>query len=310
MVVAMTAFMAPVDDVADVLLPIAPFTETSGTFVNAEGPRAERPRRRQAARRRAAGVEGAARARQPARPGRLLVRDLGGGARRGARRRRDDPGAARRAARRAASDAPAAAPARAATLERIADVPIYAVDPIVRRAPALQLHRRCAAAGGRRAERARRRARHRRRRRWCASARAAAQVVLPARVDPSLAAERGPRRRRRIRSPPRSGRCSARSTIDVVADGRRRCRDRVVARGDAVVSFDAITSYGSGLLGGYWPVVWTVTQDRRPRRAAAPLRRLPDALGAQGDRLEPDPPRARTGSARSACCSRSPTPSS
>ena len=36
MVVALTSFK-PVDDVADVLLPIAPFTETSGTFVNAEG---------------------------------------------------------------------------------------------------------------------------------------------------------------------------------------------------------------------------------------------------------------------------------
>src|SRR4029079_17962673 len=38
----------------------------------------------------------------------------------------------------AASEARALPPARAGTLERIADVPIYAVDPIVRRAPALQ----------------------------------------------------------------------------------------------------------------------------------------------------------------------------
>ena len=50
--------------------------------------RAERPRRRQAAGRRAAGVEGASRARQPARPRRLRVRDAGRGARRGARQRR------------------------------------------------------------------------------------------------------------------------------------------------------------------------------------------------------------------------------
>jgi NADH-quinone oxidoreductase subunit G len=36
MVVSMNAFKTNMD-VADVLLPIAPFTETSGTFVNAEG---------------------------------------------------------------------------------------------------------------------------------------------------------------------------------------------------------------------------------------------------------------------------------
>ncbi|MFL6627449.1 MAG: hypothetical protein ACJ8G1_13455, partial [Vitreoscilla sp.] len=38
----------------------------------------------------------------------------------------------------AASDAPARPSLRPGALERIADVPIYAVDPIVRRAPALQ----------------------------------------------------------------------------------------------------------------------------------------------------------------------------
>ena len=37
MVVALTSFKDAALDVADVLLPIAPFTETSGTFVNAEG---------------------------------------------------------------------------------------------------------------------------------------------------------------------------------------------------------------------------------------------------------------------------------
>jgi NADH-quinone oxidoreductase subunit G len=37
MVVALTPFKSVALDVADVLLPIAPFTETSGTFVNAEG---------------------------------------------------------------------------------------------------------------------------------------------------------------------------------------------------------------------------------------------------------------------------------
>ena len=38
MVVSLTTFKpAPGDELADVLLPIAPFTETSGSFVNAEG---------------------------------------------------------------------------------------------------------------------------------------------------------------------------------------------------------------------------------------------------------------------------------
>ena len=37
MVVVLTSFKTAAHDVADVLLPIAPFTETSGTFVNAEG---------------------------------------------------------------------------------------------------------------------------------------------------------------------------------------------------------------------------------------------------------------------------------
>src|SRR5690606_39392711 len=35
--VALTSFKSAAQDWADVMLPIAPFTETSGTFVNAEG---------------------------------------------------------------------------------------------------------------------------------------------------------------------------------------------------------------------------------------------------------------------------------
>ena len=59
------------------------------------GPGAELPRRRQAARRGAAGLEGAARARQPARARRLLVRELGRSEGGSARRHRLDSGAAR-----------------------------------------------------------------------------------------------------------------------------------------------------------------------------------------------------------------------
>ena len=87
-----------------------------------------------------------------------------------------------------------------------------------------------------------------------------ARVVLPARVDASLARQRDPRRRGA--SAHRAARADVRPlTIEALAGERRRCRDAVVAGGDAVVmTFDAIHSYGSGLLGGYWPVVWTLTK--------------------------------------------------
>ncbi|HEV7576087.1 MAG TPA: NADH-quinone oxidoreductase subunit NuoG [Caldimonas sp.] len=138
MVVAMTAFM-PSDDVADVLLPIAPFTETSGTFVNAEG--------------RVQGAHGVVKPRGDARPAWKVLRVLGnllglpGFSFETSEEVRDEAlgDVATIPARLAAPRAPVGdltpsmAPASAGTLERIADVPIYAVDPIVRRAPALQL---------------------------------------------------------------------------------------------------------------------------------------------------------------------------
>ncbi len=138
MVVAMTAFM-PGDDVADVLLPIAPFTETSGTYVNAEG--------------RVQSMHGVVKPRGDARPAWKALRVLGnmlglaGFAFETSEEVRDEAlgDIATLAARLAAPRAEAASPGspaakpRAGTLERIADVPIYSVDPIVRRAPALQL---------------------------------------------------------------------------------------------------------------------------------------------------------------------------
>ena len=138
MVVAMTAFM-PSDDVADVLLPITPFTETSGTYVNAEG--------------RVQGAHGVVKPRGDARPAWKALRVLGnllglsGFAFETSEEVRDEalgdvatiPARLTALRPQAASESPASKPASAGALERIADVPIYAVDPIVRRAPALQL---------------------------------------------------------------------------------------------------------------------------------------------------------------------------
>jgi hypothetical protein len=119
---------------ADVLLPIAPFTETAGTFVNAEG--------------RVQSFHGVVKPLGDARPAWKVLRVLGNllglpasstsrrrGARRGAGRPVD---AAARLDNAPGRDAPWRASA-VRGLQRVADVPIYAADPLVRRAPSLQL---------------------------------------------------------------------------------------------------------------------------------------------------------------------------
>ncbi|WP_428418268.1 NADH-quinone oxidoreductase subunit NuoG [Methylibium sp.] len=133
MVVSMSAFKNANLEHADVLLPITPFTETSGSFVNAEG--------------RVQGFHGVVRPRGDARPAWKVLRVLGsmlglpgfgfetseevksqalGDVAALASRL----GNASRASVAIATDRPA--------LERVADVPIYAGDAIVRRAPSLQ----------------------------------------------------------------------------------------------------------------------------------------------------------------------------
>jgi NADH-quinone oxidoreductase subunit G len=134
MVVALTPFRSAAADVADVLLPIAPFSETSGTFVNAEG--------------RAQGFHGVVKPLGETRPAWKVLRVLGNllgiagfdfetseevraqalGDVAGLAARLDNTTIAR-----AASTSAAAGP------ERIADVPIYATDSFVRRATSLQL---------------------------------------------------------------------------------------------------------------------------------------------------------------------------
>jgi len=134
LVVALTAFKDHSVDHADVLLPIAPFTETSGTFVNAEG--------------RAQSFTGVVKPLGEVRPAWKVLRVLGGLL--GLDGFDQDSSEAVRAqalgdldllAQRldnTPSQAAAASGTRAG-LERVADVPIYASDSLVRHAPSLQL---------------------------------------------------------------------------------------------------------------------------------------------------------------------------
>jgi NADH-quinone oxidoreductase subunit G len=135
MVVALTSFMDAAVEHADVLLPIAPFTETAGSFVNAEG--------------RLQGFHGVVKPLGDTRPAWKVLRVLGNllglpgfdhetvedvrsealGDGSGIAARLDNRGGAM----------PSTAGAASAGLERIADVPIYMTDPLVRRAPSLQL---------------------------------------------------------------------------------------------------------------------------------------------------------------------------
>ena len=145
LVVAMTTFRSAVDRHANVMLPIAPFTETSGTFVNTEA--------------RAQSFNGTVKPAGEARPGWKVLRVLGNllglegfeYESSEAVRTEITGGASDLSARCGAFDAPAtrasAAPTSAAPvagslepgeLERVADVPIYFADVLVRRAPPLQ----------------------------------------------------------------------------------------------------------------------------------------------------------------------------
>jgi len=137
MVVVMSPFKSAGLDVADVMLPVAPFTETSGTFVNAEG--------------RAQSFHGVVRPLGETRPAWKVLRVLGNmlglqgfdfetsedvrGEALG-----DPTSIAGKLDNRVYGNDGAPAPVTAApgALERLADVPIYATDSLVRRAPALQ----------------------------------------------------------------------------------------------------------------------------------------------------------------------------
>jgi NADH-quinone oxidoreductase subunit G len=135
LVVALTPFRDAAVDNADVLLPIAPFTETSGTFVSAEG--------------RAQSFLGVVRPFGEARPAWKVLRVLGnllalpGFEHDSAEAVRDEALAGTDAATRL-SNAPVGAlsvPPVLRGLERVSDVPIYCTDALVRRAASLQATR-------------------------------------------------------------------------------------------------------------------------------------------------------------------------
>ena len=134
-VIAFSPYRNGAMEYADAILPIAPFTETAGTFISCEG--------------RVQSFNGTVRPAGDARPGWKVLRVLGN--------LLDVPGfdyetseAVRAEAlpadvasslSNAAAVAPAVSPASAGGAERIADVPIFFSDPIVRRSPPLQATR-------------------------------------------------------------------------------------------------------------------------------------------------------------------------
>ncbi|MBQ0931359.1 NADH-quinone oxidoreductase subunit NuoG [Ideonella alba] len=133
LVVALTPFKDARVDNADVLLPIAPFTETAGSYVNAEG--------------RLQTFQGVVPALGESRPAWKVLRVLGsllglsGFAQESVEEVRaealgDGSGIAARLSN--ASTAVAQPVGPLAGLQRVSDVSIYATDAIVRRAPALQ----------------------------------------------------------------------------------------------------------------------------------------------------------------------------
>ncbi|WP_280150622.1 NADH-quinone oxidoreductase subunit NuoG [Piscinibacter sp. XHJ-5] len=132
MVVALTPFKNAAVECADVLLPIAPFAETSGTFVNAEG--------------RVQSFHGVVRPRADTRPAWKVLRVLGNmlGLPGFEFETSEDVKAEALAGDIAArlnnrSSAAVSLAPSSQDLERVADVPIYCTDSLVRRATSLQL---------------------------------------------------------------------------------------------------------------------------------------------------------------------------
>lgn len=134
LVVSLTAFdSADLRSVADVMLPISPFTETSGTYVNCEG--------------RAQSFNAVAKPQGDTRPAWKVLRVLGnmlsleGFSQPDSEVVRNEAlggDVSARLSNAVEGIVVSAATAPAGALERVTDVPIHFADPIVRRAPSLQ----------------------------------------------------------------------------------------------------------------------------------------------------------------------------
>jgi NADH-quinone oxidoreductase subunit G len=134
LVVVLTSFKDAAVDNADVLLPIAPFTETAGTFVNAEG--------------RVQSFQGVVKPAGDARPAWKVLRVLGNllglsgfNQETADEVRAEALGDLATVVKRLDNKTTAGIElnALAAGFERVADVPIYSADALVRRAASLQL---------------------------------------------------------------------------------------------------------------------------------------------------------------------------
>jgi NADH-quinone oxidoreductase subunit G len=131
-VVALNPFVDGVEDYADVILPIAPFSETAGTYINMEG--------------RAQSFHGATRPLGEARPAWKVLRVLGnlfgfGGFEYESAEAIRDEALAGELAPRLDNTLLAPQPVKArsaAGLVRLGEVGIYQLDALTRRAPALQ----------------------------------------------------------------------------------------------------------------------------------------------------------------------------
>jgi NADH-quinone oxidoreductase subunit G len=134
-VIAFSPYRNGAMEYADAILPIAPFTETAGTFISCEG--------------RVQSFNGTVRPAGDARPGWKVLRVLGNllgvpgfdYETSEAVRAEALPADVASGLSNAATVAPAVSPASAGGAERIADVPIFFSDPIVRRSPPLQATR-------------------------------------------------------------------------------------------------------------------------------------------------------------------------
>ncbi len=132
-VVQLSAFVTAASDYANVLLPVSPFTETAGSFINTEG--------------RLQSFHGCVKPQGDARPAWKVLRVLG--TMLGARGFEFDTVEQVRAAGLGGRDVasllsnktsvvPAAAAAAVQGIQRVTDVPIHFADALVRRAPSLQ----------------------------------------------------------------------------------------------------------------------------------------------------------------------------